>query len=438
MKRRHHNLRHVIEYVPITSITPDPTSPRHHKKAQIKLLARSMDEFGFNVPLIVDEDSMLIAGHARLEAALLQGMDVVPIVKLAHLTLKQRQAFMVADNRLHDLSHWDKDKIAAIMLDLVDSNLDFEIELTGFSVGEIDLMHVVEDPSDLDDHEVIEGPAMAKLGDHFRLGRHALVCGSALDMKVYRTLLENEEADLVVTDPPYNVSIPGHVSGLGKVVHRQFAQGFGELSRDEFTEFLGTAMHHSAAVARGGSLHYWAMDWRHLMELMMAASGVYDEQVNLCVWAKTNAGMGSFYRSQHELFGVWRKGKASHRNNVQLGRFGRSRTNVWTYPGANSAGHSGDEQNLLALHPTVKPLVLITDILLDSTKRDDLVLDPFLGSGTTIIAAEKLGRRARGIELDPLYVDTVIRRWQRWTGEKAVRSDGVLFDDLDAEAELQD
>jgi hypothetical protein len=193
-------------------------------------------------------------------------------------------------------------------------------------------------------------------------------------------------------------------------------------------------MRNAAEFSRDGSLHYWAMDWRHLHELGIAARAVYDEQVNLCVWTKRSAGMGSFYRSQHELFGVWRKGKVRHRNNVQLGRFGRSRTNVWSYPGASSFGPTRDEGNLLALHPTVKPVALIADILLDCTKRGDIVLDMFMGSGSTIIAAEKLGRKARGLEFDPLYIDTIIRRWQRWTGEKARRLDGALFDNLEAAA----
>jgi len=273
--------------------------------------------------------------------------------------------------------------------------------------------------------------AALKLG---QLGEHRVLCGDALRPPSYTTLMRDDQASVVVTDAPYNVPIEGHVSGLGKSKHRPFVQGTGEMSEEQFTAFLKAAMRHSADHAVDGSLHYWAMDWRHLHELNMAARAVYDEQVNLCVWAKTNAGMGSFYRSQHELFGIWRKGTTRHRNNVQLGRFGRSRSNVWSYPGANTFSKSGDEGNLLALHPTVKPVALLADILLDSTKRGDIVLDPFLGSGSTIIAAEKVGRRARGLELDPLYVDTIIRRWQRWSGEQVRRADGVLFDDLEGAA----
>ncbi len=191
-------------------------------------------------------------------------------------------------------------------------------------------------------------------------------------------------ADVVVIDPPYNVPIDGHVSGLGQAKHRTFVQGAGEMTETGFIAFLSGAMRNSANVSRDGSLHYWAMDWRHLFELMTVARDVYDQQVNLCVWAKHAPAMGYFYCSQHELFGVWRKGKVRHRNNVQLGRFGRSRSNVWDYPGANGFSRTSDEGNLLALHPTVKPLALIVDVLLDCTRRGDIVLDPFMGSGSTL------------------------------------------------------
>lgn len=279
------------------------------------------------------------------------------------------------------------------------------------------------------------GPAVCSLGDRWELGPHIVVCGSALDAATYPLLMAGEKADVVASDPPFNVPILGHVSGLGKVKHREFAQAVGELSESEFIAFLERSFRNAAEGSRDGSLHYWAMDWRHLHELITAARAVYDEQVNLCVWAKSNAGMGSFYRSQHELFSVWRRGKVRHTNNVELGRFGRSRSNIWSYPGANSFGRGSDEGNLPALHPTVKPVALMADLILDSTKRGDLALDPFLGSGSTLIAAHKVGRRCRGIELDPAYVDTIIRRWQRWSGEQARRSDGAIFDDVARAAE---
>lgn len=428
--------QHVIQHVPIDRPRPDPRNPRTHGKRHIRSLAKSISTFGFNVPLLLDETDQVVAGHGRLEAAKLAGLTEVPAIYLAHLDAQQRQAFMIADNRLHDLSSWNRDNLAAILLELSEADLDFDIETTGYSVGEIDLLLIPEGggDSDRDEEEPETGPAVSVTGDHWHLGEHRLLCADSLQTASYAALMADELANVVVTDPPYNVPIEGHVSGLGKVKHRPFLQGIGELTEAEFITFLSSAMRNAAAVSREGSLHYWAMDWRHLFELMTAARGVYDQQLNLCVWAKQAPAMGSLYRSQHELFGVWRKGKARHRNNVQLGRFGRSRSNVWRYPGANGFSRTSDEGNLLALHPTVKPVALIVDILLDCTKRGDIVLDPFMGSGSTIIAAEKVGRRARGLELDPLYIDTIIRRWQRWSGAQAHRADGTLFDDLEAAA----
>lgn len=435
MKRQlHHVERHIIEYLPLDQIRSDPRNPRAHQDRHIKSLAKSIAEFNFNVPVLVDDSGQIVAGQARYEAAKLLCMPVIAVIRLRHLDEPRRRAFMIADNRLHDLSTWNRENLSSILLELADADLDFDIELTGFSVAEIDLMQVF-DESDPDNEPQLEhGPPVSVLGDLWELGQHRVLCASALVQASYAALMADELADVIITDPPYNVPMGGHVTGLGKVKHQPFPEANGEKSETEFTDFLQKAMGFAAASSRDGSLHYWAMDWRHLFELYSAARATYDEQVNLCVWGKTSPAMGSLYRSQHELFGVWRKGKTTHRNNVQLGRFGRSRSNLWTYPGANSFSRASDEGNLLELHPTVKPLALIQDIILDCTKRGDLVLDPFLGSGTAIIAAEKIGRRARGCELHPPYVDTIIRRWQRWTGERARRSDGALFNDLEAAA----
>ena len=426
-----------IEYLPLGEIRPDPSNPRLHGKRHVRQIAKSIEAFGFNAPILIDDEKQIVGGHGRQAAARLLDLPTVPTICLGHLSPQQRRAYMVADNRLGDLSKWDGKVLAGIMLELAEADLSFDIEAAGFSVGEIDLMVAATegDAEETDDDIPEPGPIITQLGDAWELGDHVVLCGSALEEASYTVIMEGGEADLVFSDPPYNVPIQGHVSGLGKIQHREFAQAVGEMSEDEFIRFLTTALALAKRFARDGSLHYWAMDWRHQYELSVAARSVYDEQINLCVWAKTAAGMGSLYRSQHELFAVWRKGKARHRNNVELGRFGRSRSNVWTYPGANSFGRSSDEGNLLALHPTVKPVALIADAILDSTCRGDLVLDPFLGSGSTLIAAEKVGRRCRGTELDPAYVDAIIRRWQRWSGGLARRrSDGRLFDNLEAEA----
>ena len=424
-----------IEYLPLAEIRPDPSNPRLHGKRHVRQIANSIDAFGFNAPILVDDDKQIVGGHGRHAAARLLNLPTVPTICLGHLSPQQRRAYMVADNRLGDLSKWDTQALAGIMLELVEADLSFDIEAAGFSVGEIDLMLAEEADPNADDEIPDPGPIITQLGEVWELGEHVILAGSALEDASYLAVMGEDESDLVFSDPPYNVPIQGHVSGLGKIQHREFAQAVGEMSEEEFIRFLTTALALAKRFSRDGSLHYWAMDWRHQYELSVAARSVYDEQVNLCVWAKTAAGMGSLYRSQHELFAVWRKGKVRHRNNVELGRFGRSRSNVWSYPGANSFGRSSDEGNLLALHPTVKPVALVADAILDSTCRGDIVLDPFLGSGSTLIAAEKVGRRCRGAELDPAYVDTIIRRWQRWSGGHARRrSDGCRFDNLEAEA----
>lgn len=424
-----------VVYLPIERLSPDPRNPRKHSPRHIRQLVKSIKAFGFIVPALIDDEYQLVTGHGRIEAARLSGLNEVPTLSVAHLTRQQRLAYMIADNRLTDLSNWSDPMLGAILVELADAEIQFDIEAIGFSVGEIDLLIAGQGvANEADDEPPPHGPPVSRAADRWELGQHLIVCGSSLDDASFETLLGREKADVVICDPPYNVPIAGHVSGLGKFTHREFAQASGEMSEGEFINWLERALRLAAKWSRDGSLHYWAMDWRHLYELTVAARAVYAEQINLCVWAK-QAGMGSLYRSQHELFAVWRKGKVRHRNHVELGRFGRSRSNVWSYSSSNGAGRITDEGNLLAIHPTVKPLALIADAILDSTKRGDIVLDSFLGSGTTVLAAEKIGRRCRGIEIDPLYVDTAIRRWQRWTGEQARRtSDGALFDDLEQDA----
>jgi DNA modification methylase len=258
------------------------------------------------------------------------------------------------------------------------------------------------------------------------------MCGDAHDEATYDAVLDGELVEAVFTDPPYNVPIQGHVGGRGRVRHDEFLVASGELDSETFAGFLRDAFAQAAAHSVDGSLHYICMDWRHIGEMLSAGRAVYQELNNLCVWNKSNAGMGSFYRSKHELVFVWKRGTAPHINNVQLGSYGRSRTNVWDYPGANAFG--ADRMRELAMHPTVKPTALIADALKDCTRRNGLVLDSFAGSGSTIIAAEMTGRRARAIELDPRYVDVAVRRWQAWSGKAAVLcADGRSFESVEEE-----
>ena len=367
----------------------------------------------------------------------------VPTLCLDHLTQAQARAFMIADNRLTEIASWDDQLLAQQLKDLSLSGLDFSLEITGFEMGEIDLrIASLEDPpaQDADPADVLPespaGPPVSKIGDLWLLGHHRVLCGNALDPEAFAALMGEERAAMVFTDPPYNVQIDGHASGLGAIHHRPFPMASGEMGKAEFTAFLAQACRNLAAFSAAGSLHFICMDWRHLDELLAAGADAYGELKNLCVWVKDNAGMGSLYRSQHELVFVFKQRGGAHRNNIELGQFGRNRSNVWRYPGANSFARCGAEGNLLALHPTVKPVALVADAILDCTERGAIVLDAFLGSGTTVIAAERTGRHCYGLELDPLYVDTAIRRWQTLTGERARHAaSGHNFDDLAGEAE---
>jgi DNA modification methylase len=426
----------------ISELKLDPSNPRQHSPRQIRQIARSIEAFGFNVPVLVDANTKVIAGHGRVMACQQLGIEQVPTIRLEHLTEAQARAFMIADNRLTENSVWDDRLLAEQLKELSALDLDFSIEATGFEIGEIDLRiegltpeSDGEDPADA--LPVVRAErAISRAGDLWLLGRHRVYCGDALDEAAYAALMQGEQAAMVITDPPYNVPIEGNVSGLGVVHHRNFAMASGEMDEAEFAAFLTRACSLLAKCSADGSIHFIFMDWRHMSELLAAGREVYTELKNLCVWTKNHTGMGAFYRSRHELVFVFKHGRAPHRNNVQLGKFGRDRTNVWAYATPRTPT---DEGNLLALHPTVKPVALVADAIMDCSARGDVVLDGFLGSGTTVIAAERTGRRCCGLELDPLYVDTIVRRWQVYSGESAVHAaNGRRFAELEAELEVRD
>lgn len=398
------------------SLKPRATNPRTHSKRQIEQLKRSIAEFGFVRPVLVDGDDGIIAGHGSTLAAIELGMTDIPTVRVDHLSTTQIRAYVIADNKLAENAGWDRQLLA---LELKELSLNFDLEPTGFELPEIDLLlGELDTTSDAADEipEIDKKPPVGRPGDLWQIGEHFLFCGDSTRRESYEALLRGDKAQAVFTDPPYNVPIAGNVSGLGKVVHSEFAMASGEMSREEFTAFLALVFGHLADSSVDGSLHYICMDWRHMREVL-DASKPYSELKNFCVWAKTNAGMGSLYRSRHELVFLFKNGTAGHINNVELGRFGRNRTNVWTYAGVNSFGKNRDDE--LAMHPTVKPVALIADAILDSTHRGGIVLDAFAGSGSTLIAAQKTGRRGYGIELDPRYADTIIKRFEKVYGLKA-------------------
>ena len=415
--------------VAIGTLIPDPHNPRNHGRAQIKAIARSIEAFGFNAPILVEKNNKIVAGHGRYEAAMLLGIDKVPVILLDHLTPTQAKAYVLADNKLTDRSTWDEPKLAIQLKELSDLVLDFDIEAIGFEPPEIDLRIQSLDSAleEADDQfELAAGPVVSRTGDLWLLGSHQLYCGSALDATSYDALSNGEKAAAAITDMPYNLRIDGHVSGNGRITHREFAMASGEMSDAEFTDFLCQTFQRISAYCRDGALIYSFMDWRHMSAILAAGRGASLELLNLCVWAKTNGGMGSLYRSRHELVFVFKSGHDPHTNNIQLGRFGRNRSNVWNYPGANSFARNSPK-NQLDSHPTVKPIALVADAILDCTQRNDIVLDPYLGSGTTILAAERTGRRCHAIEIDGRYVDTAIKRWEQLTKQKAKDINGNTF-----------
>ena len=340
-----------IEYTPVRELRPHPNNARTHSKKQIRQIAKSIQQFGFCNPVLVDDAKQIIAGHGRVEAAKLLGIDAVPTVRLSHLSAADKRAYVLADNKLAEKAGWDRELLAIELQGLIELDVDIELEFA-------------------------------------------------------------------FTDPPYNVAIDGHVCGLGRIQHREFAMGCGEMSEAEFTAFLKTVFALLADNSIDGSIHQVCMDWRHIWEMLEAGRTVYSELKNLCVWNKSNAGMGSIYRSKHELVFVWKSGTAAHLNNFELGQHGRHRSNVWDYPGINTMRPGRLEE--LAMHPTVKPVALVADAIKDCSRRGGLVLDPFCGSGTILIAAERTGRKARALEIDPIYVDVAVRRWQACAGKSAI------------------
>jgi len=428
-----------ITYRPLGELVPRAGNPRTHSKAQIAQIAASIRTFGFTNPVLIDEADGVIAGHGRIAAARLLGLAEVPTIRLADMSEAQVRAYVIADNRLAENAGWDRELLAIELGYLSELELDFEVTVTGFALPEIDILigeHAAR-AGEAGGADVVPppaaGPAVTRLGDVWVIGAHRLICGDALAAETYARLMGTERAQMVFTDPPYNVPISGHVSGLGTVQHRDFAMASGEMSRAEFTAFLSTVFGHLVRASVDGAIHFLCMDWRHAGELLDAGAATYSELKNLCVWAKTNGGMGSLYRSQHELVFVYKAGTGRHINNVELGRHGRNRTNVWSYPGVNSFGANRDE---LALHPTVKPVALVADAIRDCSHRNGIVLDAFAGSGTTLIAAELTGRRGRAIEIDPAYCDVIIQRLEASCGLEAVlEASGQRFAEV-AEARL--
>ncbi|MGI4881375.1 MAG: site-specific DNA-methyltransferase [Janthinobacterium lividum] len=422
-----------VFYRALTEIKPYPGNARSHSPKQIGMLANSIATFGFNLPISIDEEGIILAGHGRWLAAQKLGISRVPTVTLRHLKPAEKTAFRIADNRIAELSAFGKRALAAELALIVAIDPSFDIEVTGFDAGAIELLIDGEAGAAAPTIEPqlaipTAGPPVCALDDVWELGRHRLICADATLRPTYLTLMGRSKAQMVFTDPPYNVRV-ADISGRGRIKHREFVAASGEMTPEEFIRFLTASMSHCARFSVDGALAYICMDWKHLPELHAAGAAAFDGQVNLCVWVK-NPGMGGLYRSAHELIAVFKHGTRAHINNVELGRHGRNRSNVWDYP--SLANFSATRQEELGWHPTVKPLPLVVDAILDASRREGLVLDAFGGSGTTLLAAEQTGRRARLIELDPLYCDVIIRRFENVTGIKALDQSGRTFADRTA------
>lgn len=424
-----------IEWVPIGRLKSNSRNARRHSRKQINLIRRSLRTFGFLNPVLVDDNYVILAGHGRVEAARLEGYECVPVIKFSHLSDAQKRAYLIADNKIAEQAGWDRETLSIELGELIDllpvEGLD--VSLTGFDVAEVDLLlaDMVPAKSGRDDiiPAVPDNPATCR-GDLWQLGNHRLLCGDARDGRHFERLMDGASAAAVFTDPPFNLGARA-IGSRGRTKHADFAMASGEMSPAQFRKFLAETLDHGARTSRDGAVHFVCMDWRHIEDLIAISREIYGAMLNLVVWNKTNAGQGSFYRSQHELVCVFRVGGQPHQNNVELGRFGRNRSNVWTYPGVNTFGRGRMET--LGAHPTSKPVALVADALLDCTARGEIVLDQFAGSGTTIMAAEKVGRKAYVMEYEPAYCDVAILRWQKSTKLEAILvDDGRTFEEVRA------
>ncbi len=421
-----------IENVALNQIHAYAKNAKNHPESQVQQIAASITEFGFNNPVLIDENGELIAGHGRLAAAEILGLKSVPAIRLSHLSDMQKRAYRLADNKIAENGGWNADLLRLEISELEEICGDLDISITGFADTELDVL--MDDASPkvdvkanivpyIPDNEIVTRP-----GDVWCIGDHRIICGNSLETDTFEKLFGTRRADMVLQDPPYNVKISGHVCGAGNVHHKEFAMASGEMSVEEFTQFLRQNFALCAKYSRSGALHYNFMDWRHMGEILAAGTAAIGNMINMCVWCKSSGGMGSLYRSQHELCFIFKNGKESHVNNVKLGQNGRYRTNVWQYAGVNAFGRHKDD---IRMHPTVKPVEMLKDAILDVTKRGDVVLDSFLGSGSALIAAHQSKRICYGIEMEPLYVDTAIRRFLEMFKIDAVHaSSGKTYSEL--------
>ena len=423
-----------IETVNVGQLKPYKNNAKIRTTDQISQIADSIHQFGFVNPILIDENDEIIAGHGRLMAANILKLETVPTIKLFHLNDAQKRAYRLADNKISENGGWNVELLSLEIKDIEKICVDdFDVHIIGFNDAELDSIYSITDqkPINAKANAVPFVPLdelISTRGDIWQLGKHRIICGDSLNIDTFDKLFGDKKANMVLQDPPYNVKIDGHVCGAGAIKHKEFAMASGEMTKTEFIKFLSTNFTLCKQYSTDRSLHYNFMDWRYVSEITTAAQNVFEAFINMCVWVKSSGGMGSLYRSQHELCFIFQNGKHPHNNNVQLGKYGRYRTNVWQYAGVNTFGkHKNDSQ----MHPTVKPVEMLKDAILDVSKRGDIILDSFLGSGSTLIACQQSGRICYGIEYEPLYIDTTIRRFQNLFGIDAINlSIGKTYNEL--------
>lgn len=421
-----------FQLIAIDKIKPYENNARKHDDAQIARIAESMQEFGQIVPILVNKDMQIIAGHARWEAAKRINLKTIAAIRIDHLTKEQVRLYTIADNRLAELATWDEAMLAIEFDFLMEAELDMSltmpITVTGFNIGEIDFFTQKKRKQSTEDIVpplISNKPVVTRINDMWLMNRHRILCADSKNPENYKLLIGEDTLSAVTMDGPYNIPIDGFASGKGAVKRREFEDGVGEMSSAEFVNFNKLIFENTLPHLKPGGLLYAFMDWRSSHEIISAAKLLNLYHLNTATWAKNVAGMGSFLRSQTEFCHIFRNGEIPHRNNIMLGKNGRNRSNLWEYPSANSS-KEGREQ--LQNHPTPKPVAMFMDILLDCTKPGDITCDPFLGSGTTLIAAEKTKRICYGLELDSAYMDCIVRRWQELTGKNAIHAQtGLTF-----------
>lgn len=427
-------------WLAINLIDQAPRRVRRALKSQTEAVMRSIARYGFRIPILVRSKPggkryEVVDGHTRLAAALRLGAEKLPCIPVDDLPDVEIRRLRLSLNKLQETAEWDTEALRLEINEIIE--IGGVLEIPGFVLPELEAIRFgvgdaeVPDPADdLSGLVKPDTPAVSRVGDVWCLSDHRILCGSARDTTALAALLDGQVADVVFTDPPYNIKINGNARSAG-AGFAEFAEASGEMSRKAFVAFLVETLGNAADLLKPGGVTFICMDWRHVGEMTEALEALGLEALNICVWVKSNPGMGSLYRSQHEFCFVARRPGAGHQNNVQLGKFGRNRSNVWTYAGAT--GGRADADDDFQVHPTVKPIRLVMDALLDVTGPGDLVVAPFLGSGTTLLAAERTRRRCLGVEIEPAYVDLAIRRWQEMTGGQAIHAEnGVTFDSIAA------